>query len=141
MGIIATDAIVQSRIVTHALEEWATAIGEHRPDDVAAGFTKDAIFQGFDETHSVGRSGISAYYAKQPVGLTASFRILEIRQVTSRVLLAYIDVDFARPDGTAIPVHLTVMIQNISGEWQISHYHVSKIERKTGPDTPAEPEH
>ena len=141
MSAIATDSLGGSGIVTQALNHWATAIGEHRPDDVASGFTQDAIFQGFDETHSVGRSGISAYYAKQPIGLTASFRILEVRQVTSRDLLAYIDVDFVRPDGTVIPVHLTVMLQNISGVWQISHYHVSKIERKTGLDTPAEPEH
>ena len=141
MDATATDAIGRNQIVTSALQKWAAAIGEHRPSDVASGFTEDAIFQGFDETHLVGRDGVSAYYAKQPVGLTASFRILELRQITHNDLLAYIDVDFHRPDGTMIPVHLTAMLRNVSGDWQISHYHVSKIERTTGLDTPAEPTH
>lgn len=139
MDVAQTDAVGRAAIVTGVLQKWATAIGEHRPGDVASTFTEDAIFQGFDETHTVGRAAVTAYYAKQPVGLTASFRILELREVTIDDLLAYVDVDFTRPDGTVIPVHLTAMLRNVSGTWQISHYHVSKIERKTGLDTPAGP--
>jgi hypothetical protein len=131
----------RNRIATGVLKRWAAAIEEYRPSEVAAAFTQDAIFQGFDEAHVVGRAAVAAYYAKQPPGLTASFRILELRQITSNDLLVYSDVDFTRPDATVIPVHLTAVLRNAGGQWQISHYHVSKIERTTGPDAPAGPEH
>lgn len=140
MDAIGTDAVGMTRIGNGVLQKWATAIAEHRPSDAASDFTEDAIFQGFDETHTVGRAGVFAYYAKQPVGLTASFRILQLRQISTDALLGYIDVDFTRPDGTVIPVHLTAMLRSDSDEWQISHYHVSKIERTAGLDHPSKPE-
>jgi uncharacterized protein (TIGR02246 family) len=125
-------------VVTAVFHKWATAIHEHRPQDVASVFTEDAIFQGFDESHAVGRSAVAEYYAKQPVGLSAAFRILELRSFAGGDLLAYLAVDFTRADGTVIPVHLTAIVRNIPGNWLISHYHVSKIERKTELGTPAE---
>jgi uncharacterized protein (TIGR02246 family) len=125
-------------VVTAVFQRWATAIRAHRPQDVASVFTEDAIFQGFDETHSVGRLAVAAYYAKQPIGLSAAFRILELRSFAGGDLLAYLGVDFARPDGQIIPVHLTAIIRNIPGNWLISHYHVSKIERKSELGAPVE---
>jgi hypothetical protein len=117
----------QDRIITGVLDGWADAIRAHEPDRVASQFTEDAIFQGFDLVRTIGRPGIAAYYDKQPVGLTASFIILERRQISADALLVYTDVDFALPDGIVIPVHLTGVLLNIEGTWLISHYHVSKI--------------
>lgn len=117
----------QDRIITGVLDGWADAIRAHEPDRVASQFTEDAIFQGFDPVRTIGRPGIAAYYDKQPVGLTASFTILERRQISADALLAYADVDFALPDGIVIPVHLTAVLLKIEGTSLISHYHVSKI--------------
>ena len=123
------DTIEQSRVVTGVLRTWAEGIRVHEPDDVASVFTDDAIFQGFDPTHTVGRTGIAAYYAKQPVGLGAAFHLIEHRQVADDALIAYARVDFSPPDAAVIPVHLTAVLQRSTESWLISHYHVSKIER------------
>ena len=117
----------QDRILTGVLDAWADGIKAHEPDRVASYFTEDAIFQGFDPVQTVGRTGIAAYYDKQPIGLTASYRIQERRQISDGALLGYVDVDFTLPDGTVIPVHLTGVLLNIDGTWLLSHYHVSKI--------------
>ncbi len=114
-------------ILTGVLDGWADGIRAHEPDRVASHFTEDAIFQGFDLVRTVGRPGIAAYYDKQPLGLTASFTILEQRQISADALLVYADVDFTLPDGIVIPVHLTGVLLNSDGTWLISHYHVSKI--------------
>ena len=127
------DTLEQNRLVTGVLRTWADGIRAHEPDDVASVFTEDAVFQGFDPTHTVGRTGIAAYYAKQPVGLRAAFHLIEHRQVADDALIAYARVDFSPPDAAVIPVHLTAVLQRSTDSWLISHYHVSKIERPNGP--------
>ena len=42
------------------------------------------------------------------------------------------------PDAAVIPVHLTAVLQHTAGDWLISHYHVSKIERAAEPVAPAD---
>ena len=117
-----------NRVVTDALDGWADAIRAHEPERAASSFTEDAVFQGFDRTHTVGRPGITAYYDKQPVGLSPTYEVLERRQLSDDTLIAYVAVDFARPDGLVIPVHLTAVLVRADGEWLLSHYPVSKIE-------------
>lgn len=108
------------------LDQWATAIAEHRPDDVAALFTDDAIFQGFDPTPGVGRDYISRYYAKQPVGLRAQYELLFTREIGPDAFAGYARVLFTRPDGD-VTVYLTVIAQRGQTGWAVSHYHVSKM--------------
>jgi hypothetical protein len=122
------DSTAQVRILTEVLDAWANGIREHRPELVASYFTENALFQGFDKTRTIGKPGVVTYYDKQPVGLSPAFRILEHRQLSDDALISYVDVDFTRPDGVVIPVHLTAVLQFVDGSWLISHYHVSKIE-------------
>jgi uncharacterized protein (TIGR02246 family) len=129
------DAAGQDGLVTATLSAWADGIRAHEPQDVAAVFTEDAVFQGFDPTHVVGRAGIAGYYAKQKVGLTAAFHITERRRIAADVLVAYVRVDFSPPDAPVIPVHLTAVLRLTDGAWLISHYHVSKIDRHAGLQT------
>ncbi|PJJ73424.1 uncharacterized protein (TIGR02246 family) [Diaminobutyricimonas aerilata] len=119
--------------VTATLDAWAAGIRAHRPDDVASVFTDDAIFQGFDPVHTVGRAGIAAYYDKQPLGLRAEYEIREIRPISADAVLAYVRVDFTPPEAAVIPVHLTAVLRSTGGDWLISHYHVSKIEQPVAP--------
>ena len=132
------DTVEQDRLVTGTLRAWADGIRAHEPQDVAAVFTEDAIFQGFDPTHVVGRADIAAYYAKQPVGLRAAFHITERRRIADDAVIIYARVDFSPPDAEVIPVHLTAVLRLIAGAWLISHYHVSKIERPAGPVIPGD---
>lgn len=108
------------------LDQWATAIAERRPADVADLFTEDALFQGFDPAPGVGRDFISRYYAKQPVGLRAEYELLSTRELSREALAGYARVLFTRPDGN-VTVYLTVIAQRGQAEWALSHYHVSKL--------------
>jgi uncharacterized protein (TIGR02246 family) len=108
------------------LDKWAEAIAQHQPAKVAALFTTDALFQGFDPTPRFGRVHVEAYYDKQPIGLTASYELLSVRSLSDGIVSAYARVLFHRPDGT-VPVYLTVIAERPGESWQISHYHVSKI--------------
>lgn len=114
-------------VLIPVLDAWADGVTRHEPNRVATYFTEDAIFQGFDRTQTVGRPGVAAYYDKQPLGLTPTYRVVETRSLSSDVLLGYVDVDFAPPSGDVIPVHLTLVLVRSAGEWLIQHYHVSKI--------------
>jgi len=116
-------------ILTLVLAGWAEASHVHDPERVASYFTEDAIFQGADPVRSIGRVGIASYYAKQPPGLTASFTILERRQISADALLVYADVDFSFPTGALIAMHLSAVLRHTDGSWLIGSYHVSKVAR------------
>ena len=122
------DGVARVRVVTDVLTAWANGIREHDPERVASYFTEDALFQGVAPTHSIGRPGVVRYYARQPVGLSPEFRILEHRQLSDAAVICYVDVDFTHPDGQVIPVHLTAVLLRVEGSWLISHYHVSQVE-------------
>jgi uncharacterized protein (TIGR02246 family) len=108
------------------LDQWAGGIAEHRPAEVAALFTENALFQGFDPGPGFGRDYITGYYAKQPLGLTADYELLAARELAPGVVAAYARVLFTRPDGD-VPVHLTVIAQRGGSGWAFSHYHVSRL--------------
>ncbi|WP_326836486.1 DUF4440 domain-containing protein [Amycolatopsis rhabdoformis] len=115
--------------VTTVLDGWQRGIDDHRPADVAAFFTEDALFQGAHPGYSLGRQGVADYYAGQPVGLTVRYAIRELRPLADGVLSAYVDPVFTRPDGVVLRFHLTLILRRQdTGRWLISHYHVSRIE-------------
>lgn len=114
-------------VITYLLDRWADAIARHDPNAAAEVFTPDALFQGFDPTPGFGRQYISAYYDKQPIGLTADYELLSVRPITGGVTVAYASVLFQRPDGP-VPTYLTVVAQRDGEEtWALSHYHVSPL--------------
>jgi uncharacterized protein (TIGR02246 family) len=126
--MITMNSIARLATLTEVLEGWADGIRRHQPERVASYFTQDALFQGFDKKHTIGRPGIVRYYDKQPVGVRPQFQIMEHRQLADDALIAYVDVDFIRPEGITVPVHLTVVLQQVEDLWLIRHYHVSKID-------------
>ncbi|WP_410566874.1 YybH family protein [Amycolatopsis sp. cmx-4-61] len=121
-------ATEEREIATRVLDGWRAGIDDHRPADVAAHFTENALFQGAHPAYSLGRKGVEEYYEQQPVGLTVRYEIRELRPLADGVLLAYVDPDFTRPDGTVWRFHLTVLFERQDdGRWLIGHYHVSRI--------------
>ena len=115
-------------VVTAVLDRWADGIARHDSAAVAAVFTDDALFQGFDPAPVFGQAAVAAYYEKQPVGLRASFDLTSARPVGDDAVLGYAQVDFDRPDGV-VGVYLTVLVQRSGEIWSIVHYHVSRIAR------------
>jgi hypothetical protein len=114
-------------ILRSVLDEWRAAVDAHDPEHVAAIFTNDAIFQGL-HPYTVGPQGIADYYASQPLGMTATYRILETRRPADNLILGYLDVDFAFTDRPTLTVYLCVLIQPTPDGAKINHYQVSRLD-------------
>ncbi|MBN3510477.1 MULTISPECIES: SgcJ/EcaC family oxidoreductase [Mycobacteriaceae] len=112
-------------ILRDVLDEWRAGIAAHDPQRVSSVFTEDTIFQGL-RPYSVGRPGVFDYYESQPVGLTVDYRIHETRRPADNVVLGYLRADFTRPDGTVIPLNLSVLVTR-DDDWRIAHYQVSAV--------------
>ncbi|MCW8098305.1 YybH family protein [Streptomyces tauricus] len=112
-------------ILRGVLDRWKAAVDQHEPQRVAAQFTEDALFQGL-HPYSVGRPGIAAYYASQPLGLTAEYRILETRRPADDLVLGYLSVDFSFTDRPTLGVNLGVLVRRGEEDWYISYYQVSQ---------------
>ena len=113
------------QILRTVLDRWASAVDAHEPERVASSFTEDAIFQGL-RPYTVGRAGVAAYYAAQPLGLTAAYDIREVRRFADDLILGYLDVRFGFTDRPALSVHLGVIVRRVDDDWLIAHYQVSK---------------
>jgi hypothetical protein len=84
-------------ILRSVIDQWKSAVDAHDPHRVASYFTDDAIFQGL-HPYTVGTQGVADYYAAQPLGMTATYRILETRRPADNLILGYLSVDFAFTD-------------------------------------------
>ncbi|MFE1925916.1 YybH family protein [Streptomyces asoensis] len=116
-------------ILRDVLERWKAAVDAHHPDHVAALFTEDAIFQGL-HPYSVGRRGVAAYYASQPLGMTAEYRVLETKRLAGNLVLGYLDVEFSFTDRPVVKVKLAVLATRAGKEWYLAHYQVSRLDEE-----------
>ena len=114
------------QILRGVLDRWKAAVDAHQPQQVASCFTEDAIFQGL-RPYSVGRQGVADYYASQPLGLAAAYRILETRRPAEDLVLGYLSVAFSFPDRATTNVYLGVLLTRVQDGWYISHYQVSRL--------------
>ncbi|MFD8543137.1 YybH family protein [Streptomyces sp. NPDC059649] len=124
-------------ILRGVLDRWKAAVDTHDPQRVASLFTEDAIFQGL-RPYSVGRQGVADYYASQPLGMTAAYRILETRRFADDdladddladhdLVLGYSAVDFSFTDRPTVSVFLSTLVRHTSHGWNICHYQVSRL--------------
>jgi uncharacterized protein (TIGR02246 family) len=118
---------LEQDLVRSVLNTWKAAVDAHKPQQVAAVFTGDAIFQGL-HPYTVGPQGIADYYADLPVGMTADYTVLETRRLHDDVVLAHLSVDFSFTDRPTLPVYLGVIIKRHDDAWQIAHYQVSNLD-------------
>jgi uncharacterized protein (TIGR02246 family) len=116
----------EAGILADVLDQWRSAVDAHDPKSVATYFTNDAIFQGL-HPYTVGPDGVAAYYDSQPIGMTASYTILETRRLAADLVLGYLTVDFAFTDRPTLPVYLSVIVRRDDDVWRISHYQVSRL--------------
>ena len=110
-----------------ALERWKAGIDAHEPERVSEVFTEDAIFQGL-RPYSVGRHGVIDYYARQPVGLTVDYQILQTRRLAPDQVLGYVHADFTYPDGRLVSVFLGVLVKHDGNGSSIAYYQASKLD-------------
>ncbi|MFI1330836.1 YybH family protein [Streptomyces sp. NPDC020845] len=113
-------------ILHDVLDRWKAGVDNHEPERIASLFTEDAIFQGL-RPYSVGRRGVADYYASQPPGLSAAYRILESRRLSEDTALGYLTVDFSFTDRPTVSSNLLVLLKRSDADWLISHYQVSRL--------------
>jgi uncharacterized protein (TIGR02246 family) len=114
-------------VLRDVLDRWKGAVDAHEPERVAAAFTPEAIFQGL-HPYGVGREAVATYYASQPLGLAADYRILEIRRLADDLVLGYLSVDFSFTDRPPVRVYLSVLVRQSTDGDLIDHYQVSKLD-------------
>jgi ketosteroid isomerase-like protein len=110
-----------------ALTRWKAAVDAHQPEQIAALFTSDAIFQGL-RPYTVGPTGVAEYYSAQPSGMTAAYTLREIRTLSDGQVLGYLTVDFGFSDRATLTVYLSVIISREANGWRIVHYQVSRLD-------------
>ena len=116
-----TDALLD------ALNRWQAGINAQEPERVAQVFTEDAIFQGL-RPYSVGRQGVTDYYASQSPGMTVDYQILQTRPLAPGQVLGYVHADFAYPDRAEVSVFIGVVIKHNEDGWSIAYYQASRLD-------------
>ena len=117
----------ETDLLDTVLTQWKAAVDAHEPEQVAALFTTDAIFQGL-HPYTVGPAGVAEYYAAQPAGMTAAYAIRETRTLSDGQVLGYLTVDFGFTDRPTLTVYLSVIIRRGPDGWRIAHYQVSCLD-------------
>jgi muconolactone delta-isomerase len=127
-GVMSNQASAyEADMLDAVLTRWKAAVDAHQPEQVAALFTTDAIFQGL-HPYTVGPAGVAEYYAAQPTGLTAASKLLETRALSDGLVLGYLTVDFGFSDRATLTVYLSVIIRQDADGWRIVHYQVSRVD-------------
>ena len=114
------------QVIRAVMDRWKAGVDAHEPATVAACFTEDAVFQGM-RPYSVGRPGVTEYYASQPIGMQAAYKILETRRLAEGLVLGYLWVDFSYTDKATLGVHLGVLADRTADGWRLAHYQVSYL--------------
>jgi uncharacterized protein (TIGR02246 family) len=114
------------QVISGVMDRWKAAVDAHEPAKVADCFTEDAIFQGM-RPYTVGRPGVTEYYASQPPGMKAAYKILESRRPAEGLVLGYLWVDFSYTDKATLGVHLSVLATRAADGWRLAHYQVSYL--------------
>ena len=117
----------EADVLDAVLARWKAAVDAHQPERVAALFTTDAIFQGL-HPYTVGPAGVAEYYAAQPTGMTAVYKLRETRALSNGLVLGYLTVDFSFSDRATLTVYLSVIIRQDADGWRIVHYQVSRLD-------------
>jgi uncharacterized protein (TIGR02246 family) len=118
--------VQDTEILRAVLEQWKVGIDAHKPQQVAAVFTEDAVFQGL-RPYSVGRDGVIEYYESQPLGMTVGYVIRETRRPSTELVVGYVRADFAFPDRATVSLNLGVVVVHSDAGWRILQYQASPV--------------
>jgi hypothetical protein len=128
---------VAVRVVAESLTVWKLAFDRHRPEGMDELFSRDALFQGLSPTLLTGRKEIYAYYEALPPGITATFQIMQARQLAQHLVCGFAAVHFTYPDGTIVPVQLSLVLRREGQTWFIAQHHASTLSRGKQPGAAA----
>ncbi|RAG82170.1 DUF4440 domain-containing protein [Streptacidiphilus pinicola] len=114
--------------VHQMVERWTAAFNSHDLGDMAALFAPDALFQGFGPEPLVGREAVADYYEAVPDYRRAvDVNVLHAYAIGGDVAGGFVDVTFRDPSDWQARVYLSLVLERVSGDWQIRQYHVSRV--------------
>lgn len=135
MKISNPTATLYARVLAESLVAWKLAFDRHRPEDMAGLFSPDALFHGLSPTLLTGRKEIFGYYDALPPGITATFQIVQARQLAQHLVCGFAAVRFTYPDGRTVPVQLSLVLRRDGQTWFIAQYHASTMSLGKQPGT------
>jgi hypothetical protein len=115
-----------TEVLRGVMNRWKAGIDAQQPEEVAAVFTADAIFQGL-HPYSVGRKGVADYYASQAPGMTVEYQVLETGTLADDLVLGYLSADFSFPDRPTVSIYLGVLVKNEDDHSRIAFYQASRL--------------
>jgi uncharacterized protein (TIGR02246 family) len=131
------EATLHARVLGESLAAWKLAFDRHRPQDMVELFSGDALFQGLSPALLTGRKEIFGYYRALSPGITATFQIIQARQLTQHLVCGFAAVHFTYPDARTAQVQLSLVLRRDGQTWFIAQYHASTMPRGKQPGTAA----
>jgi uncharacterized protein (TIGR02246 family) len=118
----------QVDVVDQVVRRWTAAFNGHDPEEMAALFAPDALFQGFGPEPLVGREAVADYYKAVPDYRRAvDVGVLQAYAIGDDVAGGFVDVTFRDPADWKARVYLSLVLQRAGGNWEIRQYHVSRV--------------
>lgn len=100
-------------------------------------FSRDALFQGLSPLLLTGRKEIFDYFEALPPGITATFQIIQARQLAQNLICGFAAVRFTYPDARTAQVRLSLVLRRDDRTWFIAQYHASRTPQGKQPGTSA----
>ncbi|WP_052424076.1 YybH family protein [Nonomuraea candida] len=122
-------------VLAALLHDWQQAFNAHRPAEIAALFSQDALFQGISPRLGHGPQDVLDYYAAVAPGTTAQVTVVSAGRLSQDTVHGFAQVTFTAPTGDLHPVRLSVVAKQADGGWLIHQYHASTHHTTTSPNT------
>lgn len=141
MNINSPAVTFPTRVLEESLTSWKLAFDRHTPAGMVDLFSPHALFQGLSPTLLTGRKEIFDYYDVLSPGITASFQIIQARQLDQHLVCGFAAVQFTYPEGRTLPAQLSLVLRRDGQTWFIVQYHVSTMSggKQTGAVTLGQP--
>lgn len=128
-------ATLNAGVLAEALTAWKRAFDQHRPEDMVRLFSRDALFQGLSPTLLTGRKEIFDYFDALPPGITATFQIIQARELAQDLACGFAALRFTYLDARTTQVQLSLVVRRDGETWLIAQYHASRTFQGKQPPT------
>ncbi|MEU1728198.1 nuclear transport factor 2 family protein [Nonomuraea sp. NPDC005692] len=112
-------------VLTRLLHDWQQAFNAHRPAEIAALFSRDALFQGISPQLGHGPQDVFDYYARVVRGTSAQVKVVAGGRLSQETVHGFAEVAFTAPTGDVHLIRLSIVAERTGGIWLIHQYHAS----------------
>ncbi|ACZ89926.1 SgcJ/EcaC family oxidoreductase [Streptosporangium roseum] len=112
-------------VLDRLLHDWQQAFNGHNPNEIAALFSQDALFQGISPQLRCGPQEIFDYYARVTRGTTAQVEVVSAVRLSQTIVHGFAEVTFIAPTGDLHLVRLSIVAKQAESAWLIHNYHAA----------------